>query len=54
MKGTANDGCALAGRAGRHTGTATTLVTTPFSIVIPFLIVGYGADTVAKSSYVVA
>ena len=28
VKGTANDGCALVGRAGRHTGTATTLAAT--------------------------
>ena len=29
-----NDGCALAGRAGRHTGTATTLALTSFLIVL--------------------
>ena len=32
--GTANDGCALAGRAGRHIGTATTLALTSFPIVL--------------------
>ncbi|WP_155812980.1 hypothetical protein [Segatella oulorum] len=30
---TANDGCALVGRAGRHTGTATTTLDDPFGCI---------------------